>query len=182
MFRTSIHGPRAAALFIGCLIAVGVFAAGPAVGADQAEVVRVIVQLDDAALAKYRDTLPGLKGVLNARTAEGHVDVKAPASTRVPRAPRPASTTTSRRRSDDAAPTADVQWDYDTALQRHDDRGVRATGSTRSGSCPTSSPSRRRTSSSPSSTRARTCSASRQLWQSLPSSPLGAGAGTRASR
>ena len=73
-------GPRPAAFFIALLIALGVVAAGPAGGAESKDLVRVIVQLDDPALAEYRDTLPGLQGVTKARTKKGHVDVKAPAS------------------------------------------------------------------------------------------------------
>ena len=73
------HVPRHFSITL--LIALGVVAAGPAGGAaNEPDLVRVVIQFDDAPLAKYRDTLPGLKGVLQARTDEGHVDVKAPAS------------------------------------------------------------------------------------------------------
>jgi subtilisin family serine protease len=66
-----------AALFV----AIAVVAAGPASSAPgDASTVRVVVQLDDPQLATYRDTIPGLTGVLQARTADGHLDVGAPAS------------------------------------------------------------------------------------------------------
>ena len=60
MFRRIAPGPRPAALLIALLFALGVVAAGPAGGAaGENEIVRVVVQLDDAALAKYRDTCRG---------------------------------------------------------------------------------------------------------------------------
>ncbi|HXH33866.1 MAG TPA: hypothetical protein VNJ54_05570 [Plantibacter sp.] len=74
-------GPRPAAFLIALLIALGVVAAGSAGGASsETDMVRAVVQFDDAPLAQYRDSLPGLKGVLQARTADGHVNVKASAS------------------------------------------------------------------------------------------------------
>jgi hypothetical protein len=74
-------GPRPAALVFALLILLGVVAAGPAGGAaNEADFVRVTVQFDEAPLASYRDTIPGLKGVQEARTPDGHLNVKAPAS------------------------------------------------------------------------------------------------------
>ena len=64
MFGRIAPGPRPAAYLIALLIALGVVAAAPAGGASGgADLVRVVVQFDEAPLAKYRDTLPGLKGV-----------------------------------------------------------------------------------------------------------------------
>ena len=81
MFGRIAPGPRPAAYLIALLIVLGVVAAGPAGGASgEADLVRVVVQFDEPPLAKYRDTIPGLKGVREARTAKGHVDVKAAAS------------------------------------------------------------------------------------------------------
>jgi hypothetical protein len=62
------------------LVAVGIGAVGPAAGSGSTELARVVVELEDASLASYRDTIPGLTGVLQARTADGHLDVSAPAS------------------------------------------------------------------------------------------------------
>jgi minor extracellular serine protease Vpr len=77
----SLPGRRSRLFFAVLLVAIGVVAAGPAVGAsDGTDVVRVVVQLDEPPLALYRDTLPGLTGVLQARTADGHLDVAATAS------------------------------------------------------------------------------------------------------
>ena len=89
MFGRIAPGPRPAAYLIALLIALGVVAAAPAGGASgEADLVRVVVQFDEAPLAKYRDTLPGLKGVREARTAKGHVDVNGAGEPRVPEASR----------------------------------------------------------------------------------------------
>ena len=110
MFGRLAPGPRPAALFIALLIALGVVAAGPAGGAsNEADTVRVVIQFDEAPLAKHRD-----KGVLQARTADGHLDVKAPASR--------AYLAHLKTKHDDFeqqlrdATSADVQWRYDTAF------------------------------------------------------------------
>src|SRR5215213_373514 len=109
-------GPRPAALLFALLIALGVVAAGPAGGAsNEADFVRVTVQFDEAPLAAYRDSLPGLKGVLQARTPDGHVDVKAAAS-RAYLAHLAAQHADFEQRLRAVAPDADVQWRYDTAF------------------------------------------------------------------
>ena len=116
MYGRLAPGPRPAALLIGLLIALGVVAAGPAGGASSdAEMVRVVVQFDEAPLAKYRDSLPGLKGVQEARTAKGHVDVKASAS-RAYLAHLGAKHADFEKKLRDATPDAAVQWRYDTAF------------------------------------------------------------------
>ena len=177
MFRTSIRGPRAAALLIGCLIAVGVFAAGPAAGADQAEVVRVIVQLDDPALAKYRDTFPGLKGVVNARTAKGNLDVKAPAS-RAYLAHLAGKHKEFKDKLRDAVPSAAVQWEYDTALN-----GVAIEVSRDRIDAIRKLPHVVSVTETyevePELDESKNLLNLQTLWQSLPSNPLGAGAGLR---
>ncbi|MCI0415120.1 S8 family serine peptidase [bacterium] len=48
-----------------------------AVSADDR--VRAIVQLSDPSLSQYKDTIPTLQGVLQARTADGHLNILAPA-------------------------------------------------------------------------------------------------------
>ena len=89
MFGRIAPGPRPAAYLIALLIALGVVAAGPAGGASgEADLVRVVVQFDEAPLAKYRDTLPGLKGVREARTAERARRRQGAGEPRVPEAPR----------------------------------------------------------------------------------------------
>jgi hypothetical protein len=98
------------------LVAAGVLAIGAGAGAAaDGDLVRVVVQLDDPALAKYRNTLPGLKGVLDARTPKGHLDVKAAAS-------RAYLKHLGDKQQDfegklkSAVPSAAVQWRYDTAF------------------------------------------------------------------
>jgi subtilisin family serine protease len=178
MFRRIAPGPRPAALLIALLIALGVVAAGPAGGAaGENEMVRVVVQLDGAALAKYRDTLPGLKGVLAARTDEGHVNVKAQAS-KAYLAHLDRKHDSFEARLDDAAPTADVQWDYKVAFNgmtvevprsRIDEirqlPGVISVTETYE--------------LEPELDESKNLLGLQQLWSSLPPSPLGAGAGTR---
>ena len=174
----SRQGLRPAALLVGLLIAVGVVAAAPAGGASgDAEIVRVVVQLEDPPLAKYRDTLPGIQGVAEARTADGHLDVREPASREYlahvadeAGGVRAARIRTCARRRRALA--------LQGRLQRHDDRAAtRRLDAIRS--CQGSSPSPRPTTSSPSSTRARRCSASRRSGSRCRPSPLGAGAGLR---
>lgn len=77
--------------------------------------IRVIIQLSDPPLAQYRDTLPGLKGVVAARTQSGHLDVKAPASA--------AYVNYLKQKQDafipqllSAAPGAKVQWRYQISV------------------------------------------------------------------
>ena len=78
--RGSLLG-RPGRLFVAVLlVAVGIGAVGPAAGSGSTEFLRVVVQLEDPSLSSYRDTVPGLTGVLQARTADGHLDVSAPAS------------------------------------------------------------------------------------------------------
>ena len=116
MFGRLAPGPRPAAFLIALLIALGIVAAGPAGGASgDADLVRVVVQFDEAPLAKYRDTLPGLKGVREARTAKGHVDVKAAAS-RAYLNHLGGKHADFEKKLRDAAATASVQWRYDTAF------------------------------------------------------------------
>jgi minor extracellular serine protease Vpr len=108
---------RRSRLFLaGVLVAIGVVAAGPAVGASGgSEVVRVVVQLDEPALASYRDTLAGLTGVLQARTADGHLDVTAPAS-QAYLAYLDAQQDEFEQQLVAAAPGAVVHWRYGIAL------------------------------------------------------------------
>ena len=115
MSRRIAPGPRPAAVLIALLIALGVVAAGPAGGASDNELVRVVVQLQDAPLAKYRDTLPGLQGVLEARTDDGHVNVKAQAS-RSYLAHVGKKHKEFKQRLDSTAPGAEVHWDYSVAF------------------------------------------------------------------
>ena len=166
MFRRVIRGPRIAVFAMCWLVAAGVLAIGAGAGAAaEGDLVRVVVQLDDPALAQYRDTLPGLKGVLDARTPKGHLDVKAPAS-------RAYLKHLGDKQKDfegklkDAAPNAAVQWHYDTAfngmtIEVPRDRidAIR---------CRTSSRSARRTSSIRSSTKAGRCSGCRRSGSRCP--------------
>ena len=116
MFGRIAPGRRPAAYLIALLIALGVVAAGPAGGASgEADVVRVVIQFDEPSLAEYRDTLPGLKGVREARTAKGHVDVKAAAS-RAYLKHLAGKHADFEQKLREATPDASVQWRYDTAL------------------------------------------------------------------
>src|ERR687896_253785 len=108
---------RRSRLFLAALlVAIGVVAAGPAVGASEgSEVVRVVVRLDEPSLASYRDTVPGLTGVLQARTADGHLDVTAPASQAYV-AYLDAQQDEFEQQLAAAAPGAVVHWRYRIAL------------------------------------------------------------------
>ena len=178
MFGRFAPGPRPAALLVGLLIAVGVVAAAPAGGASaDAEIVRVVVQLGDAPLAKYRDTIPGLKGVKEARTDKGHVDVKAPASRAyLAHLAKKHGDFEDRLRA--VAPDASVQWRYDTAfngvaLQVPRERidAIRR--------LPEVVSVTETVELEPELDESRALIGLQTLWQSLPSSPLGAGAGLR---
>jgi subtilisin family serine protease len=177
MFGRIAPGPRPAAVLIALLIALGVVAAGPAGGASDDELVRVVVQLQDAPLAKYRDTLPGLKGVLEARTDDGHVNVKAQAS-RAYLAHLGKKHKDFQQRLDTTAPGAEVHWDYSVAFNgmtlevprsRLDEiealPGVVSVTETYD--------------LEPELDESKNLLGLQQLWSSLPPSSLGAGAGAR---
>ena len=116
MFGRIAPGRRPAAYLIALLVVLGVVAAGPAGGASgEADLVRVVVQFDEPPLAKYRDTIPGLKGVREARTAKGHVDVKAAAS-RAYLKHLAGKQDEFEKTLRNATPEASVQWRYDTAF------------------------------------------------------------------
>ena len=178
MVRTSIRRSHAAALLIGCLVAVGVLTAGPAAGAaEQGELVRVVVQLDDPALAKYRDKLPGLKGVLDARTPKGNLNVKAPAS-RAYIAHLAGKHKDFEEKLRGASPDAAVQWRYDTAFNgltivvpRDRIDAVRR--------LPHVVSVTETYQLEPELDESRSLLGLQTLWESLPSSPLGAGDGMR---
>jgi minor extracellular serine protease Vpr len=160
------------------LVAAGVLAIGAGAGAAaDGDLVRVVVQLDDPALAKYRDTLPGLNGVLDARTPKGHLDVKAPAS-------RAYLAYLAKQQRDfegtlkSAVPSAGIQWHYDTAFN-----GMtievprdRIDAITRLPHVVSVSETYKL---EPELDESRTLLGLQTLWQSLPSSPLGTGVGLR---
>jgi subtilisin family serine protease len=178
MFGRFAPGPRPAAFLIAFLIALGVVAAGPAGGApSETDVVRVVVQFDDPALAEYRDTLPGLKGVRQARTAKGHVDVDAPAS-------RAYLAHLARKQEDfeeklrGASPNAAVHWRYDTAFNgmtievpRDQIDAIRK--------LPHVVSVTETYELEPELDESKTLLNLQTLWAAMPSSPLGAGAGVR---
>ena len=178
MLRTPIRGRRMAALVVGALVAVGVMALGPAMGtAADSDVVRVVVQLDEPALAKYRDTLPGLKGVLDARTARGHLDVKASAS-RAYLAHLAQKQKEFEDRLKGKLPNAAVQWRYDTAfngvtleVRRDQIEALRRLPHVASVS--------ETVKLEPELDESRNLLGLQTFWSSLPSSPLGSGAGLR---
>src|SRR4029078_7888103 len=133
--------------------------------------------LDDPALAKYRATLPGLRGVLAAKTPKGHLDVKAPAS-------RAYLAHLAKQQQDfegklkGAAPTAAVQWRYDTAfngmtIEVPRDRidAIKRLPHVVSVS--------ETYKLDPELDESRALLGLQTLWDSLPSSPLGSGAGVR---
>ena len=137
--RSSAIWPRLAALLVAVVFAIGVGAAGPTVGTSgAADTVRVVVQLDEPPLALYRDTLPGLDGVLDARTPDGHLNVQAAASRAY--------------RSHLSARQAEFERRLEAASHRRRSTGVTASRSTASrcrclaqrstcsGACRTSSP------------------------------------------
>ena len=178
MFARLAPGPRPAALLITLLIVLGVVAAGPAGGAaNEPDLVRVVIQFDDAPLAKYRDTLPGLKGVLEARTDEGHVDVKAPAS-KAYLAHLKKKHADFEQQLRNGVPDAAVQWEYDTAVNgmtvvvpRDRLDAIRALPNVRSVTETYELEFELDES--------RSLLGLQTLWQAMPASPLGAGAGVR---
>ena len=178
MFGRIAPGRRPAAYLIALLVVLGVVAVGPAGGASgEADLVRVVVQFDEPPLAKYRDTIPGLKGVREARTAKGHVDVKAAASRAYLKhlAGKQADFEKTLR---DATPEASVQWRYDTAFNgmtvvvpRAQLDAIRR--------LPNVASVTETYELQPELDESRTLLGLQTLWQALPSSPLGAGAGVR---
>ena len=178
MFGRIAPGRRPAAYLIALLIVLGVVAAGPAGGASgEADLVRVVVQFDEPPLAKYRDTIPGLKGVREARTAKGHVDVKAAAS-RAYLKHLAGKHADFEKKLRDATPEASVQWRYDTAFNgmtvvvpRSQLDAIRR--------LPNVTSATETYELEPELDESRSLLGLQTLWQALPSSPLGAGAGVR---
>ena len=178
MFGRIAPGRRPAAYLIALLIVLGVVAAGPAGGASgEADLVRVVVQFDEPPLAKYRDTIPGLKGVREARTAKGHVDVKAAAS-RAYLKHLAGKHADFEKKLHDATPEASVQWRYDTAFNgmtvvvpRSQLDAIRR--------LPNVASVTETYELEPELDESRSLLGLQTLWQALPSSPLGAGAGVR---
>ena len=151
--------------------------AAPAIAADDDDLVRVVVQLEDPPLAKYRDTLAGIQGVAEARTADGHLDVRDAAS-------REYLTHVAdeqgafERQLDRAAPAADVHWRYKVAfngmtieLPRGQLDAVRQ--------LPGVVAVTEAYDLEPELDESPALLGLPQLWQSLPPNPLGAGAGSR---
>jgi hypothetical protein len=172
-----IAGRRSAASLIPLLIVLGVVGAGPAGGAADQNLVRVTVQLADAPLAKYRDTLPGLKGVKQARTADGHLDVRAQAS-RAYLSHLAAKHAEFEQQLDASAPGADVHWRYKVAFNGMTIVVPRAQLD-RIRQLPGVVSVTETYELEPELDESRTLLGLPQLWQSLPPSPLGAGAGSR---
>ena len=178
MFGRLGPGPRPAAFLIALLIALGIVAAGPAGGASSdSELVRVVVQFDDAPLAEYRDTLPGLKGVREARTPKGHVDVKAAAS-RAYLKHLGAKHADFEQKLQAATSDASVQWRYDTAfngmaiqVRRNQLDAIRR--------LPNVASVTETYELEPELDESRALLGLQTLWNALPSSPLGAGNGVR---
>ena len=178
MFGRIAPGRRPAAYLIALLIVLGVVAAGPAGGASgEADLVRVVIQFDEPPLAKYRDTIPGLKGVREARTAKGHVDVKAAAS-RAYLKHLAGKHADFEKKLHDATPEASVQWRYDTAFNgmtvvvpRSQLDAIRR--------LPNVASATETYELEPELDESRSLLGLQTLWQALPSSPLGAGAGVR---
>ena len=178
MFDRLAPGPRPAAFLIALLIALGIVAAAPAGGAsNDSELVRVVVQFDGAPLAKYKDSIPGLTGVLKARTAKGHVDVKAPAS-RAYLAHLGAKQADFEQKLEDALPNASVHWRYDTAFNgmtvevpRDRIDAIRRLPNVLSVT--------ETYELEPELDESRNLLGLQTLWNAMPSSPLGAGAGVR---
>ena len=178
MFGRIAPGRRPAAYLIALLIALGVVAAGPAGGASgESDVVRVVIQFEEPPLAKYRDTLPGLKGVREARTAKGHVDVKAAAS-RAYLKHLAGKHADFEQKLREATPDASVQWRYDTAFNgmtvvvpRAQLDAIRR--------LPNVASVTETYELEPELDESRSLLGLQTLWQALPSSPLGAGAGVR---
>ena len=178
MFGRIAPGRRPAAYLIALLIVLGVVAAGPAGGASgEADLVRVVIQFDEPPLAKYRDTIPGLKGVREARTAKGHVDVKAAAS-RAYLKHLAGKHADFEKKLHDATPEASVQWRYDTAFNgmtvvvpRSQLDAIRR--------LPNVTSATETYELEPELDESRSLLGLQTLWQALPSSPLGAGAGVR---
>lgn len=169
---------RTLAVAIGLLAALAVLALGPAMGtAADADVVRVVIQLDEPSLAKYRDTLPGLKGVLDARTAKGHLDTKASAS-RAYLAHLAQKQREFEGKLKGKLPNAAVQWRYDTAfngmtveVRRDQIPAIRSLPGVVSVS--------ETVKLEPELDESRNLLGLQTFWNALQSSPLGAGAGLR---
>ena len=106
---------RRCALVIVVLGLLGCVGSAPARGEVDDEVVRVVVGLEDPPLAKYRDTRPDVQGVTEARTADGHLDVKDPAS-------REYLSHVASEQGDfeaqlaQSAPAAEIHWRYKVAF------------------------------------------------------------------
>ena len=136
--------------------------------------VRVVVQFDEPPLAKYRDTIPGLKGVREARTAKGHVDVKAAAS-RAYLKHLAGKQADFEKKLHDATPEASVQWRYDTAFNGMTVVVPRAQLDAIRRLPNVASVTETYEGSSPSSRRARTLLGLQTLWQALPRARSGPG-------
>lgn len=166
---------RGMALLIALLF--GSVEAAPAMAADDDDLVRVVVQLEDPPLAKYRDTLPGIQGVAEARTADGHLDVRDAAS-REYLGHVADEQGAFERQLDRAAPAADVHWRYKLAfngmtveLPRGELDSVRQ--------LPGVVAVTEAYDLEPELDESPTLLGLPQLWQSLPPRALGAGAGSR---
>jgi Subtilase family/PKD domain/PA domain len=168
---------RRCALLVVVLGVLGCVGSPPARGAADTEVVRVVVQLEDPPLAKYRDTLPDVQGVREARTADGHLDVKDPASREY--LSRVASEQGDfEARLAQAVPAAEIHWRYRVAFnglaievprpQLEDVRHLRGVASVTE-----------TYDVEPELDESRSLIGLPQLWQSLPRNGLGAGVGAR---
>ena len=177
MFGRIASGRRSAAFFIAAVLALGVVGAGPAGGAADDDLVRVVVQLDDPPLAKYRDTLPGVKGVKQARTTDGHLDVRAQAS-RAYLSHVAAKQEDFEQHLDASAPAADVHWRYKVAFNGMTIEVPRAQVD-EIRQLPGVVSVTETYDLEPELDESRNLLGAQQLWQSFPPSPLGAGAGSR---
>jgi hypothetical protein len=168
---------RRCALLVVALGMLGGVGPASARGAVDEEVVRVVVQLEEPPLAKYRDTLAGFQGVTEARTADGHLDVKDPAS-------REYLSHVASEQGDfearlaQAVPSAEIHWRYKVAFNglamevaRSELEALRQLPGVVSVT--------ETYDVEPELDVSRSLIGLPQLWQSLPPSGLGAGAGTR---